>query len=176
MKNINLKNQKGFTLLFATLVAALILSVGIAIANITLLQIVLSAAGKESQSAFYYADSGIECALYYEYNVPRADKSLFFSSSQDIEVGKTITCEGKDADVDFESSGSGTTANATTTFSINPPGPGCVADEPSYVVKVGKAYKDAYSSFVNIESRGYNTCNTASLRRVERGLYVKLID
>ncbi len=68
---INLKNNhknfhynKGFTLLYATLVISIVLSIALAIADISLKQFVLSSAGKESQVAFYNADSGIECAIY----------------------------------------------------------------------------------------------------------------
>lgn len=61
-------NQKGFTLLFAILVSILILAVGASIISIALKQVILSGAGRESQYAFYAANTGLECALYWDLN------------------------------------------------------------------------------------------------------------
>ena len=60
----NKENQKGFTLLLAALVASITLSLGAAIYSITLKQITLSSIGRDSQFAFYAADTLSECALY----------------------------------------------------------------------------------------------------------------
>src|SRR3989338_4737276 len=59
-------SQRGFTLLFAALAGSLLFSVGIAVANIAVRELALSSAGRESQFAFYAADSGAECALYWD--------------------------------------------------------------------------------------------------------------
>ncbi len=56
--------RKGFTVLYASLIGGLVLAVGAAILLITIKQVALSAAGRESQFAFYAADSATECALY----------------------------------------------------------------------------------------------------------------
>lgn len=62
------KNEKGFTLLFAVLVSVLVLAVGASIISIALKQVILSGAGRESQYAFYAANTGVECALYWDLN------------------------------------------------------------------------------------------------------------
>lgn len=72
MKNINFKKEintkKGFTLLFAVLVSVLVLSVGASVISVALKQSILSSTGRESQFAFYAANSGLECALFWDLN------------------------------------------------------------------------------------------------------------
>jgi len=170
-----INKQSGFTLLFASLIVALLLSITFSIAHITLSQMILSSAGKESQFAFYNADSGIECALYYEYNVTENSKPIF-PVSGNTPPSTSIMCGGIDAtNVDTNTLG----ATTTTSFDINPSGSGCMGanlTKPSYSIKVNKSERDLYSTNVYIESRGYNTCDTNNPRRVERGLYTKLVD
>ncbi len=170
-----IQEQKGFTLLFSTLIAALVLSIGIAITNITLTQILLASAGKDSQFSFYAADSGIECALKYVY---QEAGSVYTASGTPNPV---IFCNGMEARVLSPDVNASRTA-ATTTFIVNSsasgPGP-CDASEPSFEVRVGKSLRSTTpvnSYNVHIESRGYNTCDVNSPRRVERGLYVDLIE
>ncbi len=59
--------QKGFTLLLASLIASLLLAVGLSIFTIAQKEIILSSLGRDSQYAFYAADSGAECALYLDF-------------------------------------------------------------------------------------------------------------
>ena len=179
-----IKNNKGFTLLFASLIVSLILSIGLAIARISLSQIILSSAGKESQKAFYNADSGIECALYYEYNEQRVDGTPYFATSTISAPPPGLACAGMNAvniSTDIASGG----ATTTTSFSINPPtysypaGPYiCDVNKQSFDVKVSKTPNVTYSGAVNvlIEARGYNTCDKTNPKRVERGLYTRFID
>lgn len=57
--------QKGFTLLYAVLVSSIVLSASLSIINIALKQHKLSALSRESQIAFYAANTGVDCALYW---------------------------------------------------------------------------------------------------------------
>ena len=63
-------DKKGFTLLFAILVSVLVLAVGASMITIALKQVILSGAGRESQFAFYAANTGVECALYWDLKGP----------------------------------------------------------------------------------------------------------
>src|SRR3989338_2430331 len=60
------KRDKGFTLLLASLVASVVLSLGIAIFGIASKQLMLSSMARDSQFAFYAADSGAECVFYWD--------------------------------------------------------------------------------------------------------------
>ena len=59
-------HQRGFTILLAALVASLVLSLGISVFSIAQKQLILSSTGRDSQYAFYAADTAAECALYWD--------------------------------------------------------------------------------------------------------------
>ena len=63
----NRRGQRGFTLLLAALVASIVLSLGAAVFGIAQKQLTLSAIGRDSQFAFYAADTAAECALYWDF-------------------------------------------------------------------------------------------------------------
>lgn len=65
-KNQNKNNQRGVAILFAILLVSIVLTVGLTLLNITLRQLVLSSLARESQFAFYAADSARNCARYYD--------------------------------------------------------------------------------------------------------------
>ena len=58
----------GYTLLFAVLVSAIVLGVAVSILNIARKELILTSGARESQFAFYAADSGYECAEWYDAN------------------------------------------------------------------------------------------------------------
>ena len=58
--------DRGFTILLAALVSAIVLAIGSSIFAIAQKQIILSSIGRDSQFAFYAADTAAECALYWD--------------------------------------------------------------------------------------------------------------
>src|SRR3990167_7483874 len=60
-------SERGFTLLLAAIVSSIVLAVGAAIFGIAQKQVLLSAIGRDSQFAFYAADTAAECALYWDF-------------------------------------------------------------------------------------------------------------
>lgn len=58
------KLDGGYTLLFAVLVSSIVLGVALSILSISRRELLLSSNARESQFAFYAADSGLECASY----------------------------------------------------------------------------------------------------------------
>lgn len=58
-----IRRNKGFALLIAVIFMAVALSLGLSLASLAYKQEVLASAALESQSAFYAADAGLECAL-----------------------------------------------------------------------------------------------------------------
>ncbi len=75
--------KKGVTLLLAVLVSSLLLSIGLAIFNITIKELLISGSGRESQFAFYAADTGAECALYWDVIHPGFSQSVFGDTNAD---------------------------------------------------------------------------------------------
>lgn len=72
------KSDKGFTLLLAALISSIVLAVGAAIFGIAQKQVLLSALGRDSQFAFYAADTAAECALYWDF------RCNYFAPSTDL--------------------------------------------------------------------------------------------
>jgi len=62
----SLHTQKGFTLLLAALVSSIVLALGAAIYGLAVKEVLLSSLGRDSQFAFYAADTAAECALYWD--------------------------------------------------------------------------------------------------------------
>lgn len=79
------KERRGFTLLLAALIASIVLSIGASIFTIASKQIILSATGRDSQFAFYAADSAAECALYWDI------RYQYFATTSP--AGVTPTCD-----------------------------------------------------------------------------------
>lgn len=174
------KDNKGFTLLFAVLVATLVLAIGASIITIGLKQIIFSGAGRESQFSFYAADSGIECALYWDFATSTA-RVFATSSSSSISQGPFVCGSGDIKDGTNFEDGTGEfvgqlngsnfvvntdTDSATTTFRM-------VIDDGDnkrcVQVQVAKWY-DGNRVRTTIDSRGYNSCDADFERRYERGL------
>lgn len=58
--------ERGFTLLLAALVSSIVLALGAAIYALAVKELELSSLGRDSQYAFFAADTGAECALYWD--------------------------------------------------------------------------------------------------------------
>lgn len=158
----------GFALLFAILAASVLLSVAVAIWNIALREVILSSFGRESQIAFFAADTGSECALYWDFkgafatstdtDLPRPNQKrscptafpAFITCGGEI-IHPIITfCNDFKATTDFSMTmKSGTCADVTVT-KTDPTGSGVSATD--------------------IDSRGHNTCDPTNPIYVERGL------
>lgn len=88
-----MQQQRGFTLLLAALIASIVLALGASIFSIAQKQITLSSIGRNSQFAFYVADTIAECALYWDFRF-----SYFSSSATSTEPscdGHTLTFAGE---------------------------------------------------------------------------------
>ncbi len=185
-KLIETQNSSGFTLLFSVLVASLVLAVGASVISIALRQLIISSTGRDSQYAFYAANTGIECAMYWD--LKRG--SNFATSSQSAKFSGPMICENVDvADALINSTNLdffnvvGQTKGAVTRFRLefNPVGPDSVIIP--YCVDVIVEKKEEITPIqpgisrtqmrTEIIARGYNTCEENNPRRIERGLEVK---
>lgn len=142
--------QRGFTLLIAVILASVALGVGLALLDIAYKQVVLASAARQSQTAFYAADSVMECALYYDQQM----NTFGYSASSG-----TVTCNGTNpATVTFNN---GVTPRSRT-FTIQ-----CTGN--TGVLGMVTVYKDSNAA-TSIYAEGYNTCDSSNQRRIERGL------
>ncbi|HET8581481.1 MAG TPA: hypothetical protein VFL98_03375 [Candidatus Paceibacterota bacterium] len=80
--------KRGFTLLIAVLVASLMLILASSIFDLVEKEVILSSLGRDSEDAFYTADSALECALYWDFQ-----QQAFSNPSG----GPSIVCNGTQA-------------------------------------------------------------------------------
>lgn len=131
--------QRGFTLLLAALVASVVLALGSSVFTIAKKQITLSSIGRDSQFAFYAADTGAECALYWDI---RHDA---FGTSSPV---TTPTCDG----VALNATGRGSAPPYTMTFELDL----FTDDGDGYCAEVSVA-KNTSNPYTVIHSDGYST-------------------
>lgn len=133
----------GFTILFALIVVSILLMVGLAVSGIILKEMILSSAGFESQKAFYAADTGTECALYWEIKrdaIHPGEPALIDCDNQSVSVGETVV----------------------SSFELRLQDGSCV-----------NVIIDKSNPLKVIEARGYNVdCGASNLQKVERGLRI----
>lgn len=140
--------KRGVTLLIAVLVASVVLAVGIGVYQRTYKELYFSSFWKQTQVAATAADSGLECALYWELHPPTL-------------VTDPIYCFGSQVwPINWEP-GQGLPGAFTKDT-----GNGCVEVKVTHPGSPG----------THIESRGYNDACVlgnvpTNLRTVERGLY-----
>lgn len=163
--------KNGFTIFFAMLVGGLALSIGMAIYDLTVRELDISGTATQSQYAIYAADTGVECALYWDFKCEAGacfGGSAFATSSSDTPPTSGVSCSGQDIAAAAVTAGTwpvgSDAAAATTTFTLTfSPQPYCATVT---VAKYGSPSK------TRIISRGYNTCLAGSPTRLERALEV----
>ncbi len=145
--------QRGFTLLIAVVLASVILSLALALIEVAYKQIVLASTAKNSQYAFYAADSALECILYYDQTF-----DAFGTNPNGI---SSISCDG--TNISFTSSGS---APKITLITLT-----CgTAGTEQAKAEIYKGYSTEPNSRIYIT--GYSSCSTSDTRRIERGIKV----
>ncbi len=150
--------RAGFTILLAALVASLVLSIGVSIFSIARKSVTLSTIGRDSQFAFYAADTAAECALYWD-----GDPRYAFATNS---PAATIRCDDPDP------------PNPITVTNNLPTWPDTVFTigvatpfEPNGYCAIVTVTKRAVAPFTIIHADGYNvpcaerTTNPRTLQR-----------
>lgn len=152
--------QRGFTLLIAVILASIALVVGLGLADVAYRQVVLSSTAKQSQTAFYRADSALECALYYDQQFAAFNVGSTYNLNSITCGGITITSPSR-----TNISGGG----VRTSFNVRCPNSGTSAQVSIY--KEGTGTCSSSGSKNCLYATGYNVCS-AGPNRFERGLKV----
>lgn len=97
--------NRGFTLLLSALVTSIVLSLGASVFGIAQKELTLSSIGRDSQFAFYAADTAAECALYWDARPKKIDgtSNTYFGTSIP-DPAYTASCDGEDLSVTGRSS------------------------------------------------------------------------
>lgn len=113
-KEIRLVKQDGFALLFSVLISSLLLTIGLSIFSIALKELSISTNTQRSLHAFYAADSGRECVMYYDFKVLNKIPTIEIENLVSGDYNPTISCAG--GDVDSSTVGDNPAALVKTTF------------------------------------------------------------
>ncbi len=164
-----MQSKRGFTIFYASLIASLAVSIGLAIYDLTIRELQLSATANQSQQAIYAADSGAECALYWDIDCAagscKTGSAFATSTWAGAAQGSGLNCQS--ADITTAASGWSVTQNAgtqsaTTTFKVTGGGAVCAT------VVVAKWGSPTHTT---ITSYGYYNCQGGS-GNVQRALQV----
>lgn len=165
------KNNGGYTLLFSVLVSSILLSIGLAILNISTKEVALSSAARESEIAFYAADAGLECVFRWDlagkFVIPPHPGQPLAS------IGILKMCNGIDGTATRTSVDPvGEKTHWSYEFKDNNDTLSPDYSDPCFKVTITKWYNNDPDPLLktHIESRGYNTCDTGNLRRLERAI------
>lgn len=152
MKN-NSRNKKGFTLFMSLVVAGTLLLVSSGMVTLAVRQSKIASAGKDSQMAFYAADTAMDCAIYWDVANPDGQSAFATSTSSVINCNKDSSNSGNQWTV---GGGSVSTVNSVTFL------------PDLYCAKFTVTKNDDGTTI--IEAKGYNTCDSNNPRRVERAV------
>jgi len=151
--------KKGFAMLYAVIIASVVVIVAYAVSQLALTETNLSIIGRRSQVAFYAANSGLECASYGDvrlavFPIPYPPSDPFLGS------GENLNCAGNSFSV-FTPNISGDTYDTKFTIDFDN---GSRAE-----ITVTKTY-DSGTNLIHtsIRSDGYD--KSSGDRRVQRSI------
>lgn len=146
--------QRGFTLLLAALIASIVLVLSSSIFSIAQKQVRLSSIGRDSQFAFYAADTAAECALYYDIRFHAFGTNVAATAA-------SIVCDkaADGSDLTVASTYVQGTGAATSTFQMDLFSRDIAADAPSSAINCAQVTiaKNATAPFTVIHADGYST-------------------
>jgi len=151
------QSQQGFTLFIALIITATLLLISTGIVALAVREAFLTTATQNSQYAFYAADTGIECAIYWDVKNSSGFTAFATSTSATINCNQDASNSPKNPNPNSVGGSSQSVFNLTFL-----PQPYCAT------VTVTKPTNGS----TKIESLGFNTCSSADPRRVERAVRV----
>ncbi|MAG12315.1 hypothetical protein CL630_00700 [bacterium] len=163
LKSYKLQASGGYLLLFSVVVSSIVLAIGLGIFNIVNKSLILSSAGRSSQVAFYAADTGVECALYWDRKHEGFSTTVFATSSASNPPVSGVVCNNEDIASEPWIISEQTVSSAKTTFNLTLNNGTCATVVLS---------KEDSGIRTKIESSGFNTCSLSNPRRIERAIRV----
>ena len=149
--------------MFTIVIVSAISVITAGLANTAYKQLVLSSLAKDSQSAFYQADTASDCALYSDMvEVGVNGNTVFVDGGQWTCGGNTLIVEPIIGDV-FGS------------YNISPIQASESSSSPCFRITVTKKINsdDPTVTDTKIKAKGYNICDTTNIRTVEREIDIQ---
>ncbi|MFA5095387.1 MAG: hypothetical protein WC447_01870 [Candidatus Paceibacterota bacterium] len=95
------KRNSGFVILYAVMISSIILAITLGVVNISLKEIKFGTSARDTNNAFFAADAGAECALYYDRSSP-ANNAFTGTAGPNIScAGASITISGSSPSWNF---------------------------------------------------------------------------
>jgi hypothetical protein len=160
---MKIKNQKGYAILFTVVVVSAISVITAGLSNTAYKQLILSSLAKDSQTAFYQADTAGDCALY-------ADRKFGGLTPGPWDCGGNILVITSDTPV-------GNIATHTIYPVIEDSTDPCFRIDitkttiPAPIVTLPEIQEDDVIQ-TRISAKGYNICDVDNLRTVEREVLI----
>jgi hypothetical protein len=188
-------SQQGIAILYAVLLTTIILTIGLILSDIITKQIVLSSIGKNSQTAYYAATLGKECALYWDQRgefgyILRSVNGSLIQFEGDSVGGTDISCAGSKLDetngiertiddfpeevaftFDLDQPESGSCARVEVKKKANPSGDTNFCRGPEGSQQCANTV--ILSSGYNVRCAVLNSSDTIPIRTVERTLQIQ---
>lgn len=140
--------QKGYALLFAILIISAISVVTAGLINTVYKQLILSLLAKDSSSAFYQADTAMDCGMYAD-----------LANKLD---GDTLDCGGFDLQINKLDNGD---------YDLLPPEND--SNDPCFRISIDKNEITGDFDTKEIRARGYNICDMTNPKTVEREIVIR---
>lgn len=158
------KKNRGFVILFAVTISAILLAIALGVSNIALKQVNFSTSAKNTNDAFFAADTGAECALYYDRSTPPPPNRFVWPDSS----GVSITC----ANATFTPSLIGGSTSTAWSYSFNVLNLGSSTPPQGCAKVVISKDNSSGTTLTTIDSKGYNMgdsyCASTNTNRTER--------
>ena len=151
--------KKGVTIFFAMLIIALLIGIGSSISLLSQKQVNISTLSKQSELAFYSADSGAECVFYWDKNSTKLDPWTAQSTA-------AINCNA--ASVTVCDNTTSFCTDTTKTFRISFGNNAC-ADITLSKQQLGDA---PFVVVTTLTSQGYNDCRANAVNQLQRTIKV----
>lgn len=164
MQKFSIKNQKGYAILFSIVLISAISIITAGLSNSAYKQIMLSSLAKDSQVAFYQADTASDCAFYADLVKSVENPALFTTPNTSWSCGgyelRIVPVVG-DPNGDYSLLEPESLTNARTPcFNI-------IVDKEQMIDGDGNTI-----IHTQMKARGYNICNKSNTRTVEREIEI----
>ncbi len=164
--------EKGFVILFAVLISAVILLIGAGVFSISVKESILSSSAREAQYAINAADAGMDCVLYDDLQPLGQINQTGQVSCVGYANGNTFQPITNVMKFEFDDPQSGQQTCAHVTRDDQ---------EPFTSDEIALGYTSALYSKITVYSRGFNLCNDVDpvtvdpllVERVIRARYIK---
>ena len=155
--------NKGFVLLIAIVIATILFSIGVGLATVIFKELILAFTARESQRAFYAADTGIECIRYWDNwrGASRFNDTNPFNPgvSRPIECDRSVITPNPSDETPKD-------------FWLN-----AKDDDRTIYCVHGNVDKPESEQISRVRSWGFNSCDASYTRRIDRAfeaLYLRL--